>query len=205
MNFTRRTSLILGSVLLAITLSGCIGLAATGAAVGVLAATDRRTLGAQTDDQAIELKAFGRIKEVVNNPGGVGVTSYNRKVLLTGQVLDAASRQNAERAIAAVPGVAQIHNELAVSGRASLGTNASDTLVTTKVKAAFVEAKDVQSNAIKVITEQGTAYLMGIVTQEEANRAAQVASRVSGVQRVVTVFEIMTADEMKKLESKAGK
>jgi osmotically-inducible protein OsmY len=205
MNFNRRLSLVLISGIAASALSGCIGLAATGAVVGVLAATDRRTLGAQTDDQSIELKAFGRVQEAVKSPGGVSVTSYNRRVLLTGQVLDAAAKQAAEKAVAGIDGVRQIHNELAVSGRAGLGTNANDTLVTTKIKAAFVDAKDVQSNTIKIVTEQGTAYLMGILTQEEASRASQVASRVGGVQRVVTVFEVVSSDELKRIEAAAGK
>ncbi len=205
MKLTRRLSVVLATTLVASTLSGCIGLAATGAAVGVLAATDRRTLGAQTDDQAIELKAFGRVQEAVKNAGGVSVTSYNRRVLLTGQVLDTAAKQNAERAIAAIDGVRQIHNELAVSGRSGLGTNANDTLTTTKIKAAFVDARDVQTNTIKVVTEQGVAYLMGLLTQEEANRAAQVASRVGGVQRVVTVFEVVSQEELKRIEAAAGK
>jgi osmotically-inducible protein OsmY len=205
MNFNRRLIMVLVSTITASALSGCIGLAATGAAVGVLAVTDRRTLGAQTDDQGIELKGFSRVQEAIKNPGGISITSYNRRVLMTGQVLDAAAKQAAEKAVAGIDGVRQIHNELAVSGRSGLGTNANDTLVTTKIKAAFVDAKDVQANTIKVVTEQGTAYLMGLVTQDEANRASQVASRVSGVQRVVTVFEVVTADELKRIESAAGK
>jgi osmotically-inducible protein OsmY len=205
MNFNRRLSLVLVSTIAASALSGCIGLAATGAAVGVLAVTDRRTLGAQTDDQGIELKAFARVQDALKNPGGVSVTSYNRRVLLTGQVLDAAAKQAAEKAVTSIEGVRQIHNELVISGRSGLGTNANDTLVTTKIKAAFVDAKDVQANTIKVVTEQGIAYLMGILTQEEANRASQVASRVGGVQRVVTVFEIVSSDELRRIEATAGK
>jgi osmotically-inducible protein OsmY len=205
MNFNRRLSLILVSTLAAGALSGCIGLAATGAAVGVMAVTDRRTLGAQTDDQGIELKAFARVQDAIKNPGGVSVTSYNRRVLLTGQVLDVAAKQAAEKAVISIDGVRQIHNELAISGRAGLGTNANDTLVTTKIKAAFVDAKDVQANTIKVVTEQGTAYLMGILTPDEASRASQVASRVGGVQRVVTVFEVVSLEELKRIEATAGK
>ena len=179
--------------------TACFPLAATGVAVGAMALVDRRTVGAQTDDQAIELKSFAKISEQVPKNGGITVTSYNRRVLITGQVLTTEDKQKAEKAMAGVDQVALVHNELNVSGRASLGVNASDTVITTKVKAAFIDAKDVQTNTTKIVTEQGVVYLMGLLTSGEANRAAQVASRVGGVQKVVTLVELLSEDDLKRI------
>jgi osmotically-inducible protein OsmY len=187
---------LLASVLAA---PGCVPLVATGAAVGTLAALDRRTLGAQTEDQEIEVRAASRMRDVLKQPGGVSVTSFNRKVLLTGQVASEDDKRAAEAAVAALPNVRSIHNELQVLGRPSLATSAADTSITARVKAALVDAQDLHANVIKVVTESGTVYLMGLVSRREAERAAQVASRVAGVQRVVTVFEYITEEEVKRV------
>ncbi len=194
------TALVSALVTATLSLTGCFPLAATGVAVGALAATDRRTIGTQTEDTGIELKAQSRLREELRNVGGIGVTSFNRKVLITGQVIDEAAKQSAERIVAGVENVRSVHNELQVSGRVSLGTSASDATITTRVKAAFLDAKDLQSNTVKVVTEAGVVYLMGIVSRAEGDRAAQTASRVSGVTRVVTVFEYATADEIARIE-----
>ncbi len=177
---------------------GCVPLVATGAAVGTLAALDRRTLGAQTEDQEIELRAANRMRGALAQPGGVSVTSYNRKVLLTGQVASEDDKRAAEAAVGALPNVRSVHNELQVLGRPSLATSAADTAITARVKAALLDAQDLHANVIKVVTESGTVYLMGLVSRREADRAAQVASRVAGVQRVVTVFEFITEEEVKR-------
>lgn len=182
-----------------LSLSACFPLAVTGAAVGTMALIDRRTVGAQTEDEAIELKAVGLLRSAAGFPGGVSVTSYNRKVLLTGQVPDEASRRRAEQIVAGIDNVRSIHNEVQISGRVGLTTTSADALTTTKVKAAFIDARDIQANQIKVLTENGVVYLMGVVTQREAERAAQVASRVGGVQRVVTVFEVISEEEMQRI------
>ena len=203
-----RLSALSRTVLIAALLGGaliqtaCFPLAVTSVAVGTMALVDRRTVGAQTDDQAIELKSFAKISEQVTKNGGITVTSYNRRVLISGQVLTAEDKQKAEKAMAGVDQVVLVHNELNVSGRASLGVNASDTVITTKVKAAFIDAKDVQTNTTKIVTEQGVVYLMGLLTSGEANRAAQVASRVGGVQKVVTLVELISEDEAKRINSK---
>lgn len=205
--FPRRlASAAVASALVAATLSlsGCFPLAATGVAVGVLAATDRRTIGTQTEDTGIEVKAASRLREELKNAGGISVTSFNRKVLITGQVIDDTTRQAAERIVAGVENVRSVHNELQVSGRVSLGTTASDATISTRVKAAFVDAKDLQANTVKVVTEAGVVYLMGIVSRAEGDRAAQVASRVSGVTRVVTVFEYASADEIARIERRSA-
>lgn len=183
--------LLLGS------LPACVPLAATGIAVGGLAMLDRRTVGAQTDDQAIEIRAASALRKVAG-AAGVSVTSFNRKVLLTGQVASEDDKRAAEAAVAGLPNVRSIHNELQVLGRPSLATSAADTSITARVKAALVDAQDLHANVIKVITESGTVYLMGLVSRREADRAAQVASRVAGVQRVVTVFEYITEEEAKR-------
>ncbi|MFO1197329.1 MAG: BON domain-containing protein [Burkholderiaceae bacterium] len=181
------------------TLSGCFPLAAGGMAYGALVVTDRRTLGAQTEDTGIEVKARAQLSQEIRQSGGIGVVSFNRKVLLYGQVADDAARRTAEQVVARLENVRTVHNELAVSGRTSIGTAANDTAITTKVKAALVDAKDLQANAFKVITEAGIVYLMGIVTRAEGDRAASLASRTSGVLRVVTVFEYVTEDELARI------
>jgi osmotically-inducible protein OsmY len=172
-------------------LSGCIGLAATGVAIGTMAALDRRTVGAQAEDQGIELKARAQLRESIEQAGGISVTSFNRKVLLTGQVASADDKRKAEKIVAGIDNVRSIHNELQVLGTPSLTTSAADTAITARVKAALVETNDIQANTVKVVTESGTVYLMGLVTRREGDRAAQVASNVAGVQRVVTVFEFI--------------
>lgn len=180
--------------------AGCFPLAVTGIAVGAFAAVDRRTLGAQTEDQAIEFKALGELRERLGSSGGISVTSFNRTVLLTGQVLDDATKRRAAEIVGAIENVRTVHNELIVSGRASIGTYAADSALTAKVRASLVDAKDLQSNTIKVVSESEVVYLMGIVTRVEGDHAAQLASRVSGVRRVVTVFEYVTADELARIE-----
>lgn len=170
-------------------LSGCVGLAATGMAVGAFASADRRTLGAQTDDQSIELKALGEVRDAVARTGGVSITSYNRKVLLTGQVGDADTRNKVEKVAAGLTNVRGVFNELQIASSTSFATATNDLAITTKVKAAMLDAKDVAFNNFKVVTEAGVVYLMGLVTRAEGDRAAQVTSRVSGVKRVVTLFE----------------
>lgn len=195
-----RTTMVAGIVAATIGLSACaplvIGAAAT---MGTLAALDRRTLGAQTEDQLIELKGVNRLRESMRNVDAVGVTSFNRKVLLTGQVLTEQDKQNAQRVIATLDNVRSIDNELQVSGRVSTGVSASDGLITTRVKSALIDSKRVQANTVKVVTEASVVYLMGVVTRNEGERAAEIASRVSGVGRVVTVFEYVSDDDLVKL------
>ncbi len=201
-NAGTRRLLLVGAVLAAsIGASGCVPVVATGAAVGTLAALDRRTVGAQTEDQAIELKAAVQIRERIGS--GVSVTSYNRKVLLTGQVANEPDKRTAEAIVAGIANVRSIHNELQVSGVPSLSTSAADAAITARVKAAFLDAKDLQANTIKVVTEAGTVFLMGLVSRREAERAANVASRVGGVQRVVTVFEYITEEEAARAKTQA--
>ena len=180
-------------------LPGCAPLIVGGAMVGgVLVATDRRTTGAQVEDQGIELKAGNRIKELATL-GHVNVTSYNRTLLITGEVPDEAQRARVEAALRRIENVKSVVNELAVAGNSSTGSRANDLQLGLKVKASFVEAKDVATNAVKVVVERGNVYLMGRLTEAEATRAAEVASRVSGVVKVVRLFELISAEELARL------
>jgi osmotically-inducible protein OsmY len=201
--------LLISTVALAAALSGlagCAPLIIGGAMVsGTLMATDRRTSGTQIEDQAIELKASSRVKEVVGDRGHVNTTSYNRMVLITGEVPTDADKLAVEQAVARIENVRSIVNELAASGSASLTSRSNDTLLTSKVKASFVDARDMLSNAFKVVTERGTVYLMGRVTEREATRASELARSVSGVQKVVRVFEIVTESELAAMTPKSAK
>jgi osmotically-inducible protein OsmY len=181
-------------------LSGCFPLAAGVLTAGGLAMVDRRTVGAQTEDQAIELKVGNRLGSAIAQAGGISVTSYNRQVLLTGSVADEASLRKAAVIAGKVENVKSVTNELKIGPRQSVSGAANDATLTSLIKASFVETQDVQAHAIKVVTDQGVAYLMGIVTEREATRAAQIAARVAGVVKVVTVFEYLTEDQIADIE-----
>jgi osmotically-inducible protein OsmY len=179
------------------TLSGCAALA-IGAAAGTaaLVVVDRRTTGVQVEDQNIEFKSLARVREVLGDRGHVNVTSYNRMALITGEVPNEADRTAVEQAIARIENVRSTVNDLAVMGPSSFTARSNDTILTSKVKATYVDAKDVQATAIKVLTERGTVYLMGRVTEREASRAVELARGISGVQKVVRVFEVLTEAEL---------
>lgn len=186
-------------VLAAAALGGCAALVVGGAVGTALVVSDRRTSGVQVEDQAIELKAVTRIRETVGERGHINATSYNRTVLVTGEVASEADRTALEQTISRIENVRAVVNELAVMGSTSLTARSNDAVLTSKVKATYVDAKDLQSNAIKVVTERGTVYLMGRVTEREATRAADLARGVSGVQKVVRVFEVLTEAELAEL------
>lgn len=169
-----------------------------------LMVTDRRTSGTQLEDQAIELKAMTRTREAVGERGHVNATSYNRTLLLTGEVAAETDKVAVEQAVAKIEGVRSVVNELVVAGSSSLAARSTDAILTSKVKASFVDAKDVFANAIKVVTERSTVYLMGRVTEREANRASDIARGVGGVQKVVRVFEVITEAELADLQPKQG-
>jgi osmotically-inducible protein OsmY len=171
---------------------------------GTLVATDRRTSGAQLEDEGIELRSASRIREALVERAHVNVTSYNRQVLLTGEVPSEQDKATAEQVVSRVENVLKIVNELAVMGNSTFVQRSSDTLVTGRVRASFVDAKDLYANSFKVVTERGTVHLMGRVTQREADRATDIARSTSGVQKVVRIFEIITeADLQRQLPSAA--
>lgn len=192
-------STVLVAASLAGALSACAPIVVGGAVVGSLVATDRRTSGAQLEDEGIELRAASRIRDNLGERGHVNVNSYNRRVLLTGEVPSAQDKQLVEQIVTRVDNVQLVVNELAVLGNTSLTQRSADTLVTGRIKAAMVDSRDLFSNAYKVVTERGTTYLMGRVTQREADRATEIARSTSGVQKVVRVFEIITEDELRNL------
>ncbi len=188
------------AVLAATTLMpACAPLLIGGAAVGgALFAVDRRTSGAQVEDQAIELKATARMRELATL-GNVSATSFNRLVLLTGQVPTEADRVALGEAVAKLENVRSVVNELAVVGNTTFSISSNDAVISALVKGAFIDARDLQSNAFKVITERGVVYLMGIVTEREASRATDLARTVAGVQKVVRVFEVISEEELARL------
>ena len=180
-------------------LSGCAPLLFGGAAVGALMASDRRTSGAQIEDEGIELRSASRVRDSVVDRAHVNITSYNRQVLLTGEVPTAQDKQLVEQIVSRVDNVRAIVNELAVLGNTSLTQRSSDALVTGKVKAAMVDAKDLFANSFKVVTERGTTYLMGRVSQREGDRATEIARGTAGVLKVVRIFETVGDEELKQL------
>jgi osmotically-inducible protein OsmY len=182
--------------MLAVSLQGCFELALGTAVVGSLAAVDRRTLGVQTDDKTNPIKVASYLRENLAEGHRINVNSFNRKVLLTGEVKDEAMKQEAQRLAAAVAGVEAVYNELTVDFVAGLGTRAYDTLLTTKVKASLIDAKDLQSNAIKVVSERDVVYLMGLVTEREGARAAEIAAGVGGVAKVVKLFDVISEEQL---------
>lgn len=197
----RRAILITASALFASHLAtGCAPLIVGGAVLGgTLVATDRRTSGAQLEDEGIELRSLNRLREAFVDRVHINATSYNRQVLLTGEVPTEADKQRAQEIVSRVENVRSIVNELAVLGNSTLTSRSSDALITGRVKASFVDAKDLYANAFKVVTERGTTYLLGRVTQREAQRATEIARSIPGVQRVVRVFELISEEELQRM------
>lgn len=189
---------LLGALLLQ--LQGCTTAVVGGAATGAAVALDRRTAGVFVSDQEIELRAMNRLREAFpQKTDNISTTSYNRQVLLTGEVPSAQDKQLAEQVVARVENVRAIVNELGVMGSSSFTQRSNDALITGKVKAALVDARDLYASAYKVVTERGVTYLMGRVTQREADRGTDVARSTSGVQKVVRMFEIISEEELQAL------
>lgn len=188
------------TLLMAAGLSACVPLVPMvvgGAMVGgAMVASDRRTSGMVVEDQGIEMKVGNSIRENLGERVHVNVTSYNRQVLLTGEVPNAQDKQLVERIVANTENVRNIVNELAIMGNSTFTQRSSDSITTGRVKAALVDAKDLFANAFKIVTERGTTYVMGRVTQREAKRATEIVASTSGVQRVVRVLEIISEDEL---------
>jgi osmotically-inducible protein OsmY len=181
-------------------LSGCFPLMLGGAVTGgVLVASDRRTSGTVLEDNTIQIKSGSRIDDNLGDRVHVNSTSYNRQLLLTGEVSSLQDKQLVEKVASGVENVRSVVNELAVMGITTFSQRSTDALVTSRVKANLVDAKDLYANAFKVTTERGIVYLMGRVTQREANRATEVVSATPGVQRVVRILEIISDDELSRM------
>ncbi len=172
-------------------LSGCAAVVVAGAGVGVAAAGDRRTLGTQTEDEGIELKTSSRVSEQVAGNIHLNVTSYNRMVLLSGEVPSDNARREVERIARSVENVRSVTNELAIGAPTALSSRANDSYITSKVKARFVDAQRFNALHVKVVTENQTVFLLGLVKRQEAKDATDVARTTEGVKKVVTVFEYL--------------
>jgi len=197
---------VLAALAASTALTACAPLIVGGAMFGgAMMYADRRTSGAQIEDQVIELKASNRIREVIGERGHVNATSYNRMVLITGEVTDEADKAAVEQAVQRVENVRSTVNELALIAPSSLTSRSNDVILASKVKASLVDAKDLSANAFKVTAERGTVYLMGRVTEREATRASDLARTVSGVQKVVRVFDIISEAELADLKPKSVK
>ncbi len=183
----------------ATSLPACAPLMVGGMVGGAMVASDRRTSGIQLEDEGIELKAANRIRETLGGRAHLNVTSYNRQVLITGEVANAQDRDYVARLVGEVENVRKVVNEAVIGPNSSLTERSTDALITAKVKAQMVDSKDIFANAYKIVTERGVVYLMGRVTQREADRATEVARQVSGVKKVVRIFEILTEAELNAL------
>ena len=187
---------VLSATLLGVALSACAPLMVGGAITSAVVASDRRTAGAQLEDQGIELRGSNRLKEQMGSRGRVSVTSFNRRVLLSGEVANERDKALAEEIIKGVDNVASVFNELGVVNSPSFSDQAADSLLTGRVKAAMVDAEDLAANSFKVVTNPGTVYLMGRLTQKEADMATEVARTTKGATRVVRVMEVLTEEEL---------
>ena len=191
---------LLAAVVAAPWLTACAPLVVGGAAAtSALVASDRRTSGAQLEDTRIELKASGSIEKTLGARVHVSVNSFNRRVLLTGEVPTETDKKDAEKIVRQIENIASVVNDLAIAAPSSLMQRSSDALLTARVKARMLDTRGLDPNAVSVITERGTVYLMGLVTQREADLATEVARTSSGVQRVVRVVEVISEAELKRL------
>ena len=199
-----RGALLVAALAGTFTLQGCevlaIGAVAGGSAV---VAVDRRTTGIQIEDKTIEVKVGQRAKEVLGDKGNVNATAYNRTVLLTGEVPTEGDRASMEAAAAKVENVKSVVNELTVGFPSSLSARASDGIIAGRIRARFIEASDLSASAFKITVEGGVVYLMGMVSEAESRRATQLAAGISGVKKVVRVFEMISAEEVMRLRARA--
>ncbi|MFZ9642589.1 MAG: BON domain-containing protein [Candidatus Methylopumilus sp.] len=187
------TKSLLSSVILAAALStqltACFPVVVGGAAAGGAMAADRRTSGTYIEDEAIELKAGKAIADSLKDNVHANITSYNRQVLITGEVSDEANKKKAESLVKPIENVAGIKNHLEVAKNSSISSRTNDTYITSKVKASFIKENKFSANYVKVVTENGTVYLLGLVTHKEADDAVEIARSINGVKTVVKAFE----------------
>lgn len=195
------TGLLLASSL--VTLSGCFPLVATGFGSGVLVAADRRSSGSYVEDEGIEWKVLNTANQKYGSQIHLNVTSYNRSVLLTGEVANEQIRQAIGNLASQTANVKTVHNELVVGPTSSLGNRSTDTFTTSKVKTRFVDGKaGFNANQVKVVTEGGTVFLLGLVTEREGQAATEIARTTAGVQRVVRLFEYITPEQARQLDAR---
>ena len=191
--------LLLGATLLP-TLQGCFPVVAAGVGTGLFAAIDRRTVGTQTEDETIEWKALSRASERAGDKAHVNATSFNRKVLLTGEAASPEIKADIERAVMSIPNVTGVYNEIAIAGASSFSARSNDAYITSKVKARFIDANRFNVNVVKVVTEANTVYLMGLATKREADAAIELTRTTAGVMKVVNVMEIISEAKARELD-----
>ena len=197
------TASLLSTLIMCLGLASCAAPLMFGGVLGTaMVASDRRTTGIQLEDEGIEQRGASAIRENFGSKEHINITSYNRQVLITGEVSNDTVRRQVEQLIGQVQNVRAVVNELAIGPASSFGDRSNDTVLVGKVKAAMVDSEDVFANVFKVVGERGTIYLMGRVTQREGQRATDVVRGVSGVKRVVRVFEYITEEELRALQPK---
>lgn len=201
----RATSLLGWSLIAAAVplLSGCFGAAAVGVGATALLVADRRPSETYVADEACELRTVSRANEKFGDKIHINATCYNHAVLLTGEVPDAATKAEIEKITATVPNVKSIANELLIAGPSTLGSRSNDAFITSKVKGRFIDAAKFSANLVKVVTEGGNVYLMGLVTRKEADDAVEIARTTGGVLKVVRVMEVVSDAEAKRLDNNA--
>ena len=200
---SRPLSTLIAAAALCTSLAGCAPLLVGGAAVGgAMVVTDRRSSGVQLEDETIELKAGQRIRSVAGERSHVNVTSYQRQVLLTGEVYNEADKAAIEAAIGKIDGVKSVVNDLAVMWPSSTSERSRDLLLVGKIKATFVDAAGLASNAFTVVAERGVVYLMGRVTEEEATRAIELARTVPGAVKVVRLVDVITPEQRRNIKGR---
>ncbi|WP_374623611.1 BON domain-containing protein [Pandoraea sp.] len=205
MNFQRVVKPLAAAALIVATLGGCAPIILGGAATGALIATDRRSVGAQTEDREIQVKAEANIANTLPDAAHVNVTVFNRRVLLTGEVPNDASKQRAVEIVKDISNVRGIVDELALGPASSFGSRSNDAWITSKVKANLINTKEISANVFKVVTERGDVYLLGLVSEEEGRIAANVTSRIDGVQKVIKLYEYVKPEEAQRLSTEAQK
>ncbi len=192
-------ALLLGATVLP-ALQGCFPMVAAGVTTGVLAAFDRRSVGTQTEDETIEWKASARVREKLGDKAHINFTSYNRKVLLTGETISEETKTEIASIVAAIPNVQGTYNEIVVGPISSYSDRSNDSFITTKVKSRSVDNGKYNPVHAKVVTEAGVVFLLGLLTQPEADAAIDVARTTAGVKKVVNLFEIITPAKARELD-----
>lgn len=196
--FESKRTAALCLVLAATVLGGCAAAVVGGATAGGVLVLDRRSPGTQLSDQSIELRASSRVRdEVLGDGGHVNIVSYYRKVLITGEVPSEAARQKVQLVVGETPEVESVVNELAVLPNSTVAQRSNDTLVTGRVKTRLLNHEEVPANSVKVLTERGTTYLMGRLTQRETDLVTELARTTSGVQRVVRLIDLISEESVR--------
>jgi osmotically-inducible protein OsmY len=194
--YMKATGLVM---LMSLGLSACAPVMLAGFAGTAMVASDRRTSGAQLEDETIELRGSARIRDALGERAHVNITSYNRQVLLSGEVATERDKQIVEGLLEKLENVKSVVNELSIMQPTSLSSRSNDLLLSAKVKASLVDSRDLFANAFKVVVERGTVYVMGRVTQREATSATNVIRNVNGVNKVVRLFDIISEEELRNL------